>query len=49
VVVFEAAARMARCRKRPSPGQAWTLCYCFRRSTWHALDHAWEIEDRLIE
>ena len=24
----------------------WTVRYCVRRSAWHALDHAWEIEDR---
>jgi hypothetical protein len=30
--------------KRKSP--PWTVRYCVRRSAWHALDHAWEIEDR---
>ena len=30
--------------KRTSP--PWTPRYCVRRSAWHALDHAWEIEDR---
>jgi hypothetical protein len=29
-------------RQRPY----WTVRYCVRRSAWHALDHAWEIEDR---
>ena len=24
----------------------WTVRYVVRRSAWHALDHAWEIEDR---
>jgi hypothetical protein len=24
----------------------WTVRYTIRRSAWHALDHAWEIEDR---
>jgi len=24
----------------------WTPRYFVRRSAWHALDHAWEIEDR---
>jgi len=24
----------------------WTPRYAIRRSAWHALDHAWEIEDR---
>jgi hypothetical protein len=31
-----------RLTKRP-----WTPRYFLRRSAWHALDHAWEIEDRL--
>jgi len=27
-------------------GKRWTPRYFVRRSAWHALDHAWEIEDR---
>lgn len=27
-------------------GSLWTPRYSVRRSAWHALDHAWEIEDR---
>lgn len=34
----------------PAPSRrtkpAWTPRYAIRRSAWHALDHAWEIEDR---
>jgi hypothetical protein len=34
----------------PTPGSrsriVWTPRYFVRRSAWHALDHAWEIEDR---
>lgn len=30
-------------RRRKPP---WTPRYAIRRSAWHALDHAWEIEDR---
>jgi hypothetical protein len=32
----------------PSPrgGKRWTVRYFVRRSAWHILDHAWEIEDR---
>ena len=30
-------------KRRTEP---WTVRYCVRRSAWHALDHAWEIEDR---
>jgi hypothetical protein len=26
----------------------WTPRYLVRRSAWHALDHAWELEDRVI-
>lgn len=28
-------------------GKKWTPRYFVRRTAWHALDHAWEIEDRL--
>ncbi len=28
------------------PGGAWPQRYAARRVAWHALDHAWEIEDR---
>jgi len=30
----------------PKGGKRWTVRYFVRRSAWHALDHAWEIEDR---
>jgi hypothetical protein len=33
----------------PEPNKVrtpWTARYAVRRSAWHALDHAWEIEDR---
>ncbi len=29
-----------------STGTAWPARYLVRRTAWHALDHAWEIEDR---
>jgi hypothetical protein len=36
--------------RRPSDGspivKRWTTRYAARRIAWHALDHAWEIEDR---
>jgi len=36
--------------RQPSDGDAiakrWTAGYAARRIAWHALDHAWEIEDR---
>lgn len=28
-------------------GSLWAPRYAIRRSAWHALDHAWEIEDRM--
>lgn len=31
----------------PRGGKRWPARYAIRRSAWHALDHAWEIEDRL--
>ena len=41
----------ARARGEPPPrtprsGGVWPVRYAVRRSAWHALDHAWEIEDR---
>jgi hypothetical protein len=35
--------------KGPHGGSRWTARYFVRRVAWHALDHAWEIEDRSIE
>ncbi len=31
----------------PDPGAKWPAVYAARRTAWHALDHAWEIEDRI--
>lgn len=33
----------------PRGGKRWPPRYFVRRTAWHILDHAWEIEDRLIE
>jgi hypothetical protein len=33
-------------RKGPRGGTRWSPRYFVRRVAWHALDHAWEIEDR---
>lgn len=43
----------ARARGEPLPPNrrsktVWTPRYAVRRSAWHALDHAWEIEDRRL-
>jgi hypothetical protein len=32
--------------KPPKRAKLWSPRYALRRSAWHALDHAWEIEDR---
>jgi hypothetical protein len=31
----------------PRGGRRWSARYFVRRSAWHLLDHAWEIEDRV--
>lgn len=31
----------------PDPAAKWPAAYAVRRTAWHALDHAWEIEDRI--
>jgi len=31
----------------PNRGERWPVSYAARRIAWHALDHAWEIEDRI--
>jgi hypothetical protein len=36
-------------RRPRRSGSLWTPRYAIRRSAWHALDHAWEIEDRLSD
>lgn len=47
--IVEALAARAR-GEQPGPSRRtaplWTPRYAVRRSAWHALDHAWEIEDR---
>jgi hypothetical protein len=32
----------------PRGGIIWPARYFVRRTAWHVLDHAWEIEDRII-
>jgi hypothetical protein len=31
----------------PNRDEKWPVAYAARRTAWHALDHAWEIEDRI--
>lgn len=33
--------------ENPNRDEKWPVRYAARRTAWHALDHAWEIEDRL--
>ncbi len=42
-----AAARGETPKRGPRGGARWTPRYFVRRSAWHVLDHAWEIEDRM--
>ena len=42
-----AAARGELAERGPRGGVRWPVRYYVRRSAWHVLDHAWEIEDRL--
>ncbi len=46
----EALAARARGEDPPDPNavrKPWSPRYHVRRSAWHALDHAWELEDRI--
>jgi len=45
---LEAAANGALPEKSPRGGTLWPPAYFIRRVAWHVLDHAWEIEDRVI-
>jgi hypothetical protein len=42
-----ASARGEVPRKGPRGGARWSPRFFVRRSVWHVLDHAWEIEDRI--
>jgi len=33
--------------RKPNPDAKWPVAYAIRRIAWHALDHAWEMEDRV--
>jgi hypothetical protein len=47
-VVLDSLATVVREGVPPSPrgGKRWSPRYFVRRSAWHVLDHAWELEDR---
>jgi hypothetical protein len=42
----EILARLRAAAGQPPPASGWPARYAARRIAWHALDHAWEIEDR---
>jgi hypothetical protein len=46
VDAMEARARGELPDKGPRGGKRWSARYAAHRVAWHALDHAWEIEDR---
>lgn len=43
------AARDELPRVGPRGGKRWTARFYVRYAAWHMLDHAWEIEDRIIQ
>jgi hypothetical protein len=45
---LSAAARGELPTEGPRGGKRWSPVYFVRRLAWHELDHAWEIEDRVI-
>jgi len=45
---LEAAGRGELPTQGPRGGALWPVRYFIRRSAWHVLDHAWEIEDRMV-
>ena len=47
IAALRAALRDEIIAPRHKSGFAWTPCFAARRSAWHALDHAWELQGRL--
>lgn len=45
---FAAAARGELPTEGPRGGKRWLPRYYVRRVAWHVIDHAWEIEDRIL-
>jgi hypothetical protein len=35
-------------KEGPRGGKIWPVRFYVRRAVWHTLDHAWEIEDRIL-
>lgn len=46
VQILTARAKGEPPPRMPRSGPLWPVRYAVRRSAWHALDHAWEIQDR---
>ena len=45
---FTASARGELPTEGPRGGKRWSPRYFVRRVAWHVIDHAWEIEDRIL-
>ena len=45
---LDSAPRTGTPEPGPRGGKRWTSRYFVRREAWHVLDHAWEIEDRIL-
>jgi len=48
IKALEVAANGELPERGPRGGIIWPPRYFIRRSAWHVLDHAWEIEDRIV-
>ena len=48
LTTIDSAVRGELPAREPRGGTYWTLRYFIRRLVWHELDHAWEIEDRIV-
>ncbi len=48
LVALTTAAHGETPTRGPRGGARWTPRYFVRRSAWHVLDHAWEIQDRVL-
>jgi hypothetical protein len=47
IAALRAVPREENIAPRRRYGFSWTTRFAVRRSAWHALDHAWELQDRL--
>jgi hypothetical protein len=48
IQALEDAAKKPLPERGPRGGIIWPASYFVRRTAWHVLDHAWEIEDRIM-